>query len=249
MGSNLKDKVVIITGGTSGIGLATAKLFSEEGARVVIASNREEGGDDIAQSISSECLFVQTDVREEHQVKNLISKAIEKFGKLDILVNSAGVYSFSQGDIVQMPTTDFDLTMDVNFKGIFLMTKFAIPELAKTKGNIVNISSALGLVPEKESAIYCASKSAVIMFSKATALQLSEKEIRVNSICPGPIDTPMLRSAFPEKEEYDSYIKLNPMKRVGTPEEVARLILFVASESSGYITGGVFTIDGGESLK
>ena len=245
----LKDKVAIITGGTSGIGFAIAKLFSEQGAKIVIASDKSENGNDIAKSISSDCLFIQTDVREESQVKRLISKTIEMFSKLDILVNSAGVYSFSQGDIAQMPTADFDWIMNINFKGVFLTTKFAIPELLKTKGNIINISSAFGIVPEKESAVYCASKSAVIMFSKAVALQFPEKGLRVNSICPGPIDTPMLHRAFPENKEYEEYLELNPMKRAGTPEEVAGLVLFLASDAARYITGGVYTIDGGESLR
>ena len=245
----LKDRVAIITGGTSGIGFAIAKLFSKEGSNVVIASDKPESGNNIAKSISSDCLFIQTDIREENQVKNLIFETVKKFGKLDILVNSAGVYSFSQGDIVQMPTADFDWIMNINFKGVFLTTKFAISELLKTKGNIINISSSLGIVPEKESAIYCASKSAVIMFSKAIALQFPESGLRVNSICPGPIDTPMLRRAFPEKKEYDEYLKMNPMKRAGTPEEVAGLALFLASDDARYITGGVYTIDGGESLR
>lgn len=245
----LKNKVAIITGGTSGIGFAIAKLFSEQGARIVIASDKSKNGNDIAKSISSDCLFIQTDVREESQVNKLISETIKKFGELDILVNSAGVYSFSQSDIAQMPISDFNLIMDVNFKGIFLTTKFAIPELLKTKGNIINISSALGIVPEKESAIYCASKSAVIMFSKAIALQFPEKGLRINSICPGPIDTPMLHSVFPDKKVYDEYLGLNPMKRAGTPKEVAGLALFLASDDAKYITGGVYTIDGGESLR
>ena len=244
----LKNKVAIVTGGTSGIGFAIAKLFSEEGASVVIASDKPENGNNIAKSISSDCLFIQTDIREENQVKNLIFETVKKFGKLDILVNSAGVYSSSQSDITQMPTADFNCIMDINFKGIFLTTKFAIPELLITKGNIINISSSLGIVPEKESPVYCASKSAVIMFSKAIALQFPERGLRVNSICPGPIDTPMLRRAFPKKKEYDEYLETNPMKRAGTPEEVAGLALFLASDDARYITGGVYTIDGGESL-
>ena len=245
----LKDKVAIITGGTSGIGFAIAKLFSKQGAKIVIASDKLEHGSDRAKSISTDCLFIQTDVREENQVQKLISISIETFGRLDILVNSAGVYAFSQSDIAHMPTTDFDWIMDINFKGIFLTTKCAIQELLKTKGNIINISSSLGIVPEKESAIYCASKSAVIMFSKAIALQFPEKGLRVNAICPGPIDTPMLQRAFPEKKAYDEYVEMNPMKRAGTPEEVAGVALFLAGEDAGYITGGVYTIDGGESLR
>jgi NAD(P)-dependent dehydrogenase (short-subunit alcohol dehydrogenase family) len=245
----LKDKIAIITGGTSGIGFAIAKRFSDEGAQVVITSDSDTDGDDKAKLVSETCTFIRTDVRDNEQVKKLIASVIEKHGKLDIVVNSAGVYSFSQSDITQMPVEDFDTTMDINFKGIFLMTKHVLPELLKTSGNIINIASALGLVPEKESPIYCASKAAVIMFSKATALQFPEKGVRVNSICPGPIDTPMLHRAFPNQQEYDEYLEFNPMKRAGKPEEVASLAVFLASNEAGYITGGVYTIDGGESLK
>ena len=245
----LQNKVAIITGGTSGIGLAIAKLFAEEGSAIVIAGNKAEDGDKIAKSVSSNCLFIQTDVREEQQVENLISSAVKKFGKLDILINSAGVYSFSQDDLAQMPVSDFDWIMDTNFKGTFLATKYAISELLKVGGNIVNIASSLGIVPEKESAIYCASKAAIIMFSKAVALQFPEKGLRVNSICPGPIDTPMLHRAFPEDKEYSEYLELNPMKRAGKPEEVAKLALYLASEDASYVTGGIYTIDGGESLR
>ena len=245
----LKDKVTIVTGGTSGIGFAVAQLFSKEGARVVVGSNTTEQGDAIAELISSGCLFIQTDVREEHDVQNLILETIKKFGKLDIVVNSAGVYSFSQNDLARMPVSDFDVVMDTNLKGVFLTTKYALSELLKTSGNIINIASSLGIVPEKESAVYCASKAAVIMFSKVTALQFPDKGLRVNAICPGPIDTPMLRRAFPDKQEYDGYLQMNPMKRAGGPQEVAGLALYLASEDAGYVTGGVYTIDGGESLR
>lgn len=245
----LNDRVAIITGGTSGIGLAIAKLFSQEGASVVIASAKSEKGDDIARAITPHCLFVRTDVCEENQVKSLVSTTVRRFGKLDILVNSAGAYPSVTGDITQIPVIDFDRTMNVNFKGVFLTARFAVPELLKTQGNIINIASFLGIVPRKELAIYCASKSAVIMFSKTLALQLAEKGVRVNTICPGPIETPMLAGVFSEKIKYSEYLQRNPMKRVGHPEEVARLALFLASADAGYITGGICTIDGGESLR
>ena len=171
----LKDKVAIITGGTSGIGFAIAKLFSEQGAKIVIASDKSENGNDIAKSISSDCLFIQTDVREESQVKRLISKTIEMFSKLDILVNSAGVYSFSQGDIAQMPTADFDWIMNINFKGVFLTTKFAIPELLKTKGNIINISSAFGIVPEKNPPFIARQNRQSLCFQKQSLCNFRKK--------------------------------------------------------------------------
>ncbi len=241
-------KVVIVTGGTSGIGFAIAKLYATEGADVVIASHNREKGVELAESISADCLFIKTDVRDEAEVKKLFATVKKKLGKVDVVVNSAGVYSFSQSNIAEMPTDDFDLIMDTNLKGIFLMSKYAIPELLKTRGNIINIASSIGLVPEKESAVYCASKAAVIMFSKALALQFADRGVRVNAICPGPIDTPMLRRAFPTALEYDAYVQLNPMKRAGTSAEVARLAFFIGSDESAYITGGVFSVDGGEAL-
>lgn len=244
----LKNKVALVTGGTSGIGLAVAKLFVAEGARVVVASHQPTGAE-IAATVSVDCLFVQTDVRIEADVKNAIMQTIAAFGQLDILVNSAGVYINFQTDIASIPVADFEKIMDINFKGIFLTTKHALPELLKTKGNIVNIASSLGLVPEPTSAIYCASKAAVIMFSKATALQVADTGVRINSICPGPIDTPMLHDGFPEPADYDAYLQLNPMKRAGTAEEVAKLARYLASEDAAFVTGGVYSIDGGEALR
>ena len=169
----LKDKVAIITGGTSGIGFAIAKLFSEQGAKIVIASDKSENGNDIAKSISSDCLFVQTDVREESQVKKLISETVEKFGKLDILVNSAGVYS--QSDITQMPTADFDWIMDVNFKGVFSHHKICNPRTAKTKGNIINISSTLGIVPEKNRRFTVRQNQPLLCFQKPSLCNFRKK--------------------------------------------------------------------------
>ena len=138
--------------------------------------------------------------------------------------------------------------METNFKSIFLLTKFAIPHLLKSQGNIINIASSLGLIPEAESPIYCSSKAAIIMFTKATALNYSKSGVRINCICPGPIDTPLLRRAFPDEKELAEYLKRNPMGRAGTSDEVANVALFLASQESSYVTGGIYTVDGGESL-
>lgn len=245
---NFKNKVIVITGGSSGIGKAIAVKFVENGARVVIASQNEAQGNKVCEDISN-CIFIKTDVRKEGDMKNLFEEVIKKYNQLDILVNSAGIYSPNQADIPNLSFEEFNDTMQTNFNGVFLATKFGLPHLLKTKGNVVNIASSLGLVPEKESSIYCSSKAAVIMFTKTIALQYASQGVRVNAVCPGPIDTPMLNNAFPDKDELKEYLEENPMKRAGTPDEVANLVLFLASQENSYITGGTYTIDGGDWIK
>lgn len=249
----LEGKIAIITDGSSGIGEAVAKRFSAEGASVVIGSLHKEKGDEMYSVLGGACISMEMDVREEEDVRKLIDHAIEKFGKIDIVVNSAGIYAThlqEETAIPDIPYEDFRKVLDTNFTGIFLMTKHALPHLLKTNGNIVNIASALGLVPERGSAIYCASKSAVVMFiTKATALDYAEKGVRINAVCPGPIDTPMLRAAFHTEEALREYEELNPMKRSGTASEVANVVFFLASPEASYVTGATYTIDGGEALK
>jgi len=235
-----KNKVVVVTGGSSGIGKRIAERFSEEGAKV-IASSRDEKSEGNFE-------FIKADVREEREVKGLIESVIKKYRKIDILINSAGIYSQNQYDIVNLSAEEFDDSMNTNFRGTFLTTKHVLPYLLKNEGNIVNISSALGLVPEKESSIYCSSKAAVNMFTKTLALNYADQGIRINAVCPGPIDTPMLNENIPAGEMKD-YLEANPMKRVGTTDEVANLVLFLASSKASYITGSLYTVDGGESLK
>jgi len=229
-GMEFKGKVVVVTGGFSGIGEKIVERFSDEGASVV-ALDKE-----------------QADVRREGDVENMIKGTVDKYGKLDILVNCAGIYSQNQWDIPNLSVEEFDDTMNTNFRSIFLTTKYALPHLLKSKGNVVNISSALGLVPEKESSIYCASKAAVNMFTKTLALNYADKGVRINAVCPGPIDTPMLSENIPRNEMKD-YLNENPMRRAGATDEVANLVLFLASDKASYITGGLYTVDGGESLK
>ena len=244
----LKNKVSIITGASSGIGRAIAIRFAKEGAKIIIADVDEEGAKKTLAQVSDADIFIKTDVRDENEVRNLVDKTLGEFGKIDIIVNSVGIYSPLEADIASLPVKDFSNVMDTNFASIFLLTKFTISHLLKSRGNIINIASSLGLVPEAESPIYCSSKSAIIMFTKTTALNYSKNGVRINCICPGPIDTPLLHKAFPDKKELEDYLKRNPMGRAGTPAEVANLAVFFASEESSYITGGVYTVDGGESL-
>lgn len=170
---------------------------------------------------------------------------MEKVKKADILVNNAGIYF--QASIEHTSKEELDRILDVNIKGTIFMCKHTLPLLKKNKGTIINISSALGMVPEPESPVYCATKSAVIMLTKCLAQEYASRQVRVNAILPGPIDTPLLRNAFPNAAALHAYGKKNPFRRVGTPAEVANVAVFLASGQASYVTGGLYAVDGGES--
>lgn len=245
----LSNKVAIVTGGSSGLGKAIAILFAKEGAKVVIASLDKEKGETVATEIGNNVEFVATDVTIEADIEKLVDATVAKHGQIDIVVSSAGIYFRGQESLETVALTDVQKIFAVNFNGTFLMTKHTIPYLLKTKGTVINISSSLGVVPEGESNIYCATKAAVNMFTRSTAVLYADRGVRVNAISPGPIDTPMLHDNIPDSEEMESYIDSIPMKRAGTAEDVAEVALFLASNKSGYVTGSIYAVDGGESLK
>lgn len=241
------NKVVIITGATSGIGEASAKAFAKEGANVILVGRNNERGTKIEKEIlasGSKAIFVQCDVSKEDDVQKLIDKVITKFGEIDILFNNAGV-TFPSMEIERMPFEDWKKTFDINVNGYFLVTKYAKPYLLKSKGIIVNNASIAGMhsYVTGRSYAYSASKAAVIQFTRQMAKNYAEEGIRVNSISPGIIETPILNGRG--VKEYGDRI---PMHRLGTPEEVANVVLFLASDQASYITGVNVPIDGGVSI-
>jgi NAD(P)-dependent dehydrogenase (short-subunit alcohol dehydrogenase family) len=228
----LARKTALITGGSKGIGKAIAQRFTKEGAKVIVFDIEKP---------DYEVRFHLVDISKEDQIE----KAFRQIKQLDILVNNAGIYF--QASVEKTAKEQLDKVIDINLKGTYLMCKHALPLIRKSKGNIINISSGLGVVPEPESPAYCSTKAAIIMLTKCMAQEYASKGIRVNAILPGPIDTLMLRNAFPSQKELDEYAKLNPMKRIGKPEEVANVALFSASDEASYVTGGLYSVDGGES--
>lgn len=246
----LDNQVAIITGAASGIGKAIATLFAKEGAKIVVADINKNDGKKVTKEINkySNAIFVKCDVSKNNDVNRMVVTTIKKFKKIDILVNNAGVYW--HGTVDEMEEKKFDRLIDINLKGPFLCSKHVVPVMKKNKyGVIINIASSLGIVAEPESPAYCASKAGLIHITKSMALAHAKDGIRVNAICPGPIDTPLLRNSF-ESKKLKEYIKNHTLLgKIGKPEDVANVALFLASDESNYVTGSAYTVDGGESLQ
>lgn len=247
----LAHKVALITGGTSGIGRATALLFAREGASVAITGRNEERGREVIEEIrrgGGVALFIPCDVRSADDCRRAVEETLRTFGRLDILFNNAGV--FYPNTTVDCTEEEWDLTIDVCLKGTFLMCKYALPSMiAQGSGAIVNNASGWGLVGGNEAAAYCAAKGGTVVLTKAMAVDHGHQGIRVNCVCPGDTDTPMLLDDAQKRHmPYDEYLASGanrPMGRIGQPEEVARAVLFLASDDSSYVTGAVLAVDGG----
>ena len=244
----LEGKVAIISGGARGMGATEARIFAKEGAKVVFGDMRDDLGKQVEAEIndsSGEAIYVSLDVTDLPSWQNAVDTAVSRFGKLDILVNNAGIVSNQSGD--DATAEEWDRVMDVNAKGVFLGTKVAIPEMRKAGGgSIVNISSISGMVGQHGiHPGYNASKGAVRLLTKTTAIQYARDGIRANSVHPGPIATPMTEASRADPERYNNSISRTPMGRYGQPEDIAYGVLFLASDESSYMTGSELVIDGG----
>lgn len=241
-----QDKVVIVTGASSGIGRATALAFAQEGAKVIVSDIQENEGQAVVEEIkgkNGEAYFIKCDVSSEEQVKNLVEKTVEKFGRLDCAYNNAGVEG-APSSTVECSTENWDKTININLKGVWLCMKYEIPAMLKYgKGSIVNCSSIAGLVGFETIPAYVASKHGVIGLTETAALEFAKKNIRVNAVCPGVIHTPMLERFTHGEEQVMG--EQDPMGRVGNPEEIADSVLWLCSDKSSYVTGQAIAVDGG----
>ena len=243
----LENKVALISGGARGMGAVEANMFAQEGAKVVIGDVLDEDGKQTEAEINEaggECVFVHLDVTDETAWQDAVAAAVDRFGKLDILVNNAGIARIN--NVEDTTSDEWDLVMDINAKGVFLGTKAAIPEIRKAGGgSIVNISSIAGLTGGRTSS-YAASKGAVRLLTKSTAIQYAGEGIRCNSVHPGVIETPMTTPMMLNTQEgRDLNASRHPLGRVGQPEDIAYGVLFLASDESSFMTGSELVIDGG----
>jgi NAD(P)-dependent dehydrogenase (short-subunit alcohol dehydrogenase family) len=248
----LKDRVAIITGATSGIGQASALLFAQEGAQVVVSGRDEERGRKVAKAIAGAGgtgVFIPADVRRAADCEHLVAETLKAFGgRLDVLFHNAGV--FHPHNAIDCTEEEWDATLDSSLKGAWLMSKYALPTMiAQRRGAIILQASGWGIQGGDQAIAYCAAKGGVVVMTKAMAIDHGPQGIRVNCLCPGDVDTPMLAAdAAARRMSYMDYLKgaaNRPLGRVGTVEELARAALFLASDDSSFMTGAALVVDGG----
>src|SRR5579863_1450621 len=250
-GMQLRGKTALITGSAGGIGRATAALFASEGAGVVIVDMNQEAGQEVAREISSaggRAIFEQADVTSPVDCRRVVERTVREFGNIHILFNNAGI--IRRASVIEITEAQWDEVMAVNVKSIFLMCREVIPIMVRAQaGSIINTASGWGLAGGARAAAYCASKGAVVLMTKAMAIDHGRQNIRVNCICPGDTDTAMLRSEarqLGEKEDrFLSESANRPLGRVGKPEEIARAALYLASDAASFVTGTALVVDGG----
>lgn len=244
----MKKQVVLITGALAGIGRETAFAFARKGANIVVSGRRKEIGEALAKelgALGAEALFIQTDVRYEPEVQSLIEQTVSRFGRLDIAVNNAGTEG-TRSLLIDDTFDNYKSIIDTNVLGVFLCMKYELKVMmSQGSGNIINLSSVAGKKSFPGAAVYCASKHAVEGLTKAAALEAAPARVRVNAVAPGPIQTDMFDRFTKTDENKAMLLEAVPLKRAGSPEEVAQTILFLASDEAPYITGQVVGVDGG----
>ena len=252
MPKDMSERRVLVTGGTSGIGLAAVKMFLEQGARVAMAGRSAARGKSALETLSAadrpRARFFSSDVAEAEGCRRLVEESVRWLGGLDVLVNSAGIYL--EQPVEDMTEDLFDRVMAVNVKGTYFMCCYALPELRKQSGaSIVNVSSDAGVRGNYGCSAYSASKGAVTMFTRSLALETASLGVRVNCICPGDILTPLTEEQLAREGNREEALRemqsLYPIGRIGSPEEAAAVILFLASSSASFVTGAAWSVDGG----
>ncbi len=249
MAEPLEGKVALVTGGSSGIGRASALAFAGKGAKVVVADVQVKGGEETVRMIKDtgrEAIFVKADVSKASDVETLINTAVRKYSRLDCAHNNAGIEGVS-ASTTDCTEENWDRVIGINLKGVWLCMKYEIPQMLKQGGGaIVNTSSVAGLVGFRYIPAYCASKGGIISLTRAAALEYADRGIRINAVCPGVIRTPMVERLTGGKKEFEEqYIKIEPVGRLGTSEEVAEAVVWLCSDAASFVVGHPMVVDGG----
>jgi NAD(P)-dependent dehydrogenase (short-subunit alcohol dehydrogenase family) len=246
----LQDKVAIITGAGSGIGREAALIFAREGAQVVVADMNDDAGEKTVEDIGAaggEAIFVSTNVAQAASVQALVQQTEERFGRLDVIFNNAGIFPDADGSVLDTTEEIWDLVMNVNLKGVFLGCKYAIPAMQRAGGgSIINVASFVALVGAATPQIaYTASKGGVLSMTREIAVEFARQNIRANALCPGPVATPLLQSILSDPAKLARRLVHIPPGRFAQAQEIANAALYLASDESSYVNGATFVVDGG----